>query len=155
MKRTYVSLVIVIAVVVIGIGVYLSITNLFVDSQVSQFANRLNSSGLSTTMMGSSSDDILSPLGCRRILVDGEWVSVFVYSDSFSAEADALRLSSNGSCYKGGGFLGFATATCVDWVDFAHFYMNQNIIVLYVGHNSTLQNALQNILGPQFAGYFG
>jgi hypothetical protein len=106
-------------------------------------------------MMGSSSDDILSPLGCRRISVDGEYVDVFVYSDPYSAQADALRLSPGGSCYNGGGFLGLGTATCVDWVDFAHFYINQNIIVLYVGHNSTLQSYLQNILGPQFAGYSG
>jgi len=40
----------------------------------------------------------------------------------------------------------------VSWVEPPHFFKSGNLIVLYVGEESSILEALHEILGPQIAG---
>lgn len=44
-------------------------------------------------------------------------------------------------------------ATIIEWVSYPHFFKSENMIVLYVGENSEIVNALEELVGPQFAGF--
>ena len=41
----------------------------------------------------------------------------------------------------------------VSWIEPPHFYKVGRILVLYIGTDSNVINALGEIIGPQFAGY--
>jgi len=75
--------------------------------------------------------------------VNGEDVQVFEYSDQAAAEAEAALVSADGSSI--GTSMPF-------WVAPPHFYKAGRIIVLYVGENQAIIDALENVLGAQFAG---
>lgn len=74
-------------------------------------------------------------------------ISVYIYESNEKMEKDASYISEDGFTYDNG-----KQATITDWVSYPHFYKSDNIIVLYVGDNSEINNALEEIIGPQFAG---
>ena len=41
----------------------------------------------------------------------------------------------------------------ISWVSYLHLFKDDNIIVLYVGEDLGIINALKEIIGLQFAGY--
>jgi hypothetical protein len=147
MKKTTIALVVIICIAMIAISAVVLI-NLFIDSQASQLTARLNTADLPTSLLDANADIIFSPLGCRRYSIGDEWIRLFVYSDSASAQADASRLGPSGSPYIG--VWGF---TAISWAKDPHFYIEDNIIIFYGGSNSTLLSGFENLFGPQFAGY--
>jgi len=77
------------------------------------------------------------------IQVNDANVQVFEYSTAEDAEADASLVSIDGSSI--GTSMPF-------WVDVPHFYYKEKIIVLYVGDDPAIEELLESVLGPQFAG---
>jgi len=78
--------------------------------------------------------------------LNGEDVQVFEYDDRSKAETEAALVSPDGSSI--GTSLPF-------WIAPPHFYKAGRIIVLYVGKNTAVTDALESILGEQFAGRQG
>ena len=77
------------------------------------------------------------------ILVNGERVQVMDYPDPAALEAEAAQISPDGSTIG---------TTVVSWVAPPHFFRSETAIVLYVGQNPKVIEALTLVLGPQFAG---
>lgn len=78
-----------------------------------------------------------------RLLVGGASVHVFEYASVSEADAQAARVSGDGSSIG---------ATLVDWVSIPHFFRGDRLIVLYVGTDAALILTLERLLGAQFAG---
>ena len=83
----------------------------------------------------------------RELEVNGESVLVMDYGDAVALEAEAAGVSPSGSSVATQG-----KASMIFWVDPPHFFTSETAIVLYVGENSTVIEALTSVLGPQFAG---
>ena len=81
------------------------------------------------------------------ILVNGERVQVMDFGDAAALEAQAAGISPTGSSIATNG-----QASMVLWVAPPHFFRTHTAIVLYVGENSDVIDALTSVLGPQFAG---
>ncbi len=81
------------------------------------------------------------------ILVNGEQVQVMEYRDAAALEAEAAGISPSGSSVATPGH-----ASMVTWVAPPHFFRTDTAIVLYMGDNSKVIEALTSVLGPQFAG---
>ncbi len=82
-------------------------------------------------------------VGGTIILVDGERVQVMDYRDPGDLEDEAALISPDGSSIG---------TTMVSWVAAPHFFRNETAIVLYVGEDPKVIEALTSVLGPQFAG---
>lgn len=76
-----------------------------------------------------------------------ENISVFLYESNEKMEEDASYVDKGGSSYNNG-----KNDVQISWVSLPHFFKKDNIIVLYVGENLEIINALEDLLGPQFAG---
>ena len=79
----------------------------------------------------------------RILEVNGERVQVMDYGDAAALEAEANRISPDGSSVG---------TTMVMWVGSPHFFRTETAIVLYVGESPTVIEALPKVMGPQFAG---
>jgi hypothetical protein len=79
----------------------------------------------------------------KTISANGESLQVFEYADERDAEAQAKLVDPRGDSVG---------TTMVNWVDAPHFYRGGKLIVLYVGTNQDVIKALEDVLGPQFAG---
>jgi len=92
-------------------------------------------------------EDIL--LGQRKWLTinDEENLSVYLYKTSEEMEEDASYIHEGGTSYSNG-----KNEVEISWISYPHFYKNGNIIVLYVGESQEIINALEEIVGLQFAG---
>lgn len=88
--------------------------------------------------------------GERRWLTvdETEHITVYLYESASSMEQDASFIDEGGTGYHNGN-----NSVEISWVSFPHFYKRDNLIVLYVGENTELIHALEDILGDQFAGY--
>lgn len=59
-----------------------------------------------------------------------------------AAEADAQAIGPDGN----------PRTAMITWVEPPHFFRKERVLVLYVGSDSAVLNALTELLGPQFAG---
>jgi len=93
-------------------------------------------------------EDILQ--GQRKWLTinENENISVYLYESSEKMEEDASYIDEGGTSYNNG-----KNATEISWVSYPHFFKDDNIIVLYVGEDLEIINALKEIVSLQFAGY--
>lgn len=93
-------------------------------------------------------EDILQ--GQRKWLTvnEDEHLAVYLYESSEKMEEDASYLDGGGASYDNG-----KNSVKISWVSLPHFYKKDNMIVLYVGQNADITNALEQIVGEQFAGY--
>ncbi|HWW74513.1 MAG TPA: hypothetical protein VNZ44_03905 [Pyrinomonadaceae bacterium] len=82
-------------------------------------------------------------MGGSALTADGDNIQVFRYATAGAAAREAARINPDGS--------GGATSTAM-WIAPPHFYRKGRLIVLHVGSNAAVQNALVALLGPQFAG---
>ena len=88
----------------------------------------------------------------RLLTVNGERVEVYEYATAVQAEADASRISPDGSTFSAGfGPLG-GGAAIVEWIAPPHFYESGRLIVQYIGTHSDITAALTQALGRQIAG---
>jgi len=79
----------------------------------------------------------------RIVKVNGEGVQVFEYPRLSAADADAKKVSADGSS------IGTSKPS---WMAPPHFFKSGKFLVLYVGGNQTVLNVLRGALGDQFAG---
>jgi hypothetical protein len=79
----------------------------------------------------------------RIVKIHGEAVQVFEYRRPSMADADAKKVSADGSS------IGTSKPS---WVAPPHFFKSGKFLVLYVGGTQTVLNVLQGALGSQFAG---
>jgi len=104
--------------------------------------NHLRGVGATIVPTGSVTQPFFSVPG-QVITVNGEQVQAYEYADEEAANADAARISPDG---------GTIGNTMVEWIAPPHFYKVGQLIVLYVGMNTSLMKILEMTLGPQFAG---
>lgn len=82
-------------------------------------------------------------VNARRIVVNGESVSVFEYRDTATVNDEAARVDPSGTSIGG---------TQVTWMAPPRFYKSTRVIVVYVGHNQDVAGRLESLLGRPFAG---
>jgi hypothetical protein len=90
--------------------------------------------------------DVMQPFFAvpgKVIKVLGEDVQVFQYAHETEAEAQAAQVSPDGSTVG---------TTKVHWMAPPHFYKRGTLVVVYVGDNTKVLKALEEVLGQQFAG---
>jgi hypothetical protein len=76
------------------------------------------------------------------IMVNGEDVQVFEYPDLTAAAANVAQISSDASSVG---------TSMISWVATPHFYALDRVIVLYVGDNQAVVDALNQVLGQPVA----
>lgn len=102
----------------------------------------LRARGATVGRGGTVSQSFFSTKG-RIITVNKSDVQVFEHANASLAEAEAKRISSNGT--------GTGTSR-VSWIATPHFYRRGNLITLYIGDDASVIDALAAVLGQQFAG---
>lgn len=79
----------------------------------------------------------------RVIRVDGEEIQVFEFESAAEAQSAAATISEDGSEIG---------TNMVTWIATPHFFQAGDLIVIYVGEQQSVVDALQAALGPQVAG---
>ncbi|MFH5834734.1 hypothetical protein ACHAL6_01495 [Proteiniclasticum sp. C24MP] len=117
------------------------------ETAYEEFMTQLEEMDFSVTAENTDKD-ILQ--GERRWLTvnETEHITVYLYESESSMEKDASFIDEGGTGYHNGN-----NSVEISWVSYPHFYKTDNLIVLYVGENTELIHALEDILGDQFAGY--
>ncbi len=92
---------------------------------------------------GGEVDQPFFPVTGKMLQVHGEDVQVFEFAAAAVADAQAARISPTG---------GTVGTTNVHWIGSPHFYKAGKLLVLYVGDNDKVLQALAAALGRQFAG---
>lgn len=77
-----------------------------------------------------------------------ENISVYFYETDKEMEEDASYINASGLSYNNKD-----KSVKISWSSFPHFYKTDNIIVLYVGESNEIMNALEELIGQQFAGF--
>lgn len=78
----------------------------------------------------------------RIVTVWGQEVQVFEYADGAAAQAEAALIAPDASSVG---------TSMMTWIDTPHFYQSDNLIVLYVGNDIRVQEALADVLGDPVA----
>ncbi|MCS4538575.1 MAG: hypothetical protein HYY67_06950 [Thaumarchaeota archaeon] len=143
--------IIIAATVVIGLAYYMSGTQTPLQPPVSHggpvkdyvsLIDALRAKGLVVEPAGKLIQPFFT-VEAQIITVDGKQVQVFEYSNEASMNTEVSKVSPDG------GTIGNSKVT---WIEPPHFYKTGRIIVLYVGSNSTIIGALNDVIDPQFAG---
>ena len=79
----------------------------------------------------------------RIIKVNDADVQVFEYQSAEALEADAAQVSADG---------GSVGTSMISWIATPHFFKSGHILVLYVGNDPAVLEALKYVLGEHFAG---
>ncbi len=111
--------------------------------------NYLQKAGLTVEPEGAA-DPLLPCILSEKtfeMTVNGGRIQVFEFKDKEAADAQAERISPNGTS-----IINSETACSVLFVDTPHFFEKNNLIVLYVGNNTLVINALIERYGVPFAG---
>jgi hypothetical protein len=104
--------------------------------------DHLRAAGATVELAGETSNSTFKGTG-RIIKVNGGEVQAFEYPDAAAAEADARRISADGSKIDD---------ALVDWPAAPHFYRREKVLAVYVGSDLQVINPLDFVLGRQFAG---
>lgn len=102
----------------------------------------LRSAGLRVEPGQPAEQPFLSVEG-RMLHVGGEDVQVFQYPHAAAADAQAALVSPDG---------GTVGTSKPRWIGEPHFYKRGRLLVLYLGNDTTVLDALGAALGRQFAG---
>lgn len=111
----------------------------------------LRAAGATVEPAGEVSQPFFSVEG-QVITVNGEGVQVFEYDDAASADAKAALVSPDGISVGTTEEGVLIQDTMITWIATPHFYQAGQLIVLYVGDSTAVIDALEEVLGPQFAG---
>jgi len=98
----------------------------------------LRDNGSTVESAGPVSQPFFVPEG-RLIQVDGNDVQVFEFPTELDAQAAAEKGDSIGT-------------TMILWVEAPHFYRSGKLIVIYIGEEGAVVDALEVVLGAQIAG---
>jgi hypothetical protein len=85
-------------------------------------------------------------VGGQVVLVDEQPVETFQYPTASALLADTADVGAGGCIGTIGGGMDDP------WTGPPHFYKSAGLLVIYVGSNATVLNALVGALGPQFKG---
>ena len=102
----------------------------------------LRENGSTVDSVGPISQPFFVPEG-QVIRVDGHEVQVFEFTIEQDAQSAAETISPDGSTIGTSSIL---------WVEAPHFYKSGRLIVLYVGEEDAVVDALDVVLGAQIAG---
>ncbi len=111
--------------------------------------NYLQKAGLTVEPEGTA-DPLLPCISAEKtfeMTVNGGKIQVFEFKDKEAADSQAERISPNGTS-----IINSEIACSILFVDTPHFFEKNNLIVLYVGNNTLVINALIEQFGVQFAG---
>ncbi len=111
-------------------------------ADLSAFVRALRARGLTVESAGEVSQPFFKP-GGHAYTVAGENVQVFRYPSASAAEAEAKQVNAEGTS---------AGTNAMMWVGPPHFFRKGRLVVIYVGENAGVLEALTSVLGPQFAG---
>lgn len=128
--------------VAVAIGRHVIYQSQRTPKNLKDLVNRLRTSGEKVQRAGRVDQSFFSVKG-QIITVSGEQVQVFEYATTKTAEREAKSVSDTGSSVR---------TSMPMWVAPPHFYKSGRLIVLYVGENSAVIEALESALGRQFAG---
>ncbi len=109
-----------------------------------EFLTALNQQGLEI-VSSAPQDRLTQPLFSvpdDPMLVNGEVVHVYAYEQQGQANAEQVRITDNGVELNG---------QIVQLQGTPHFFRAGRLIVLYLGQDQTVLQALQNILGPEIS----
>ena len=102
----------------------------------------LQSAGLAAAEGGDVSQSFFSVPG-KVLLLGSDELQVYVYASPEAAAADVQSVSADGKTVG---------AALLDWISTPHFFSSGNVVLIYVGENSTILQTLQSMFGTQFAG---
>lgn len=102
----------------------------------------LQATGVIVELVEDLEDSSFSVPG-KVISLDGEQVQVFEFSSATDAHTSSQIVSKDGTEIG---------TSVIRWIDTPHFYTQDRLIVLYVGHDQETLDLLENLLGSQFAG---
>ncbi|MFQ5969191.1 MAG: hypothetical protein ACE5J2_01665 [Nitrososphaerales archaeon] len=149
MASSWIYLTIAVVIAVVALGVVAITTSIEQANKLaepvidySSLIDNLHSTGAIVEPSGEVSQPFFSVKG-QVIKVNGDDVQVFEYADSTAADSEAGLVSPDSSSIG---------TSMVHWVATPHFYKSEKLIVLYVGDNMAVIDALEAVLGPQFAG---
>ncbi len=106
------------------------------------FIEAMSRHGTTTEFVEELGDSSFS-VPVKIVSVDGEHVQVFEFSSATEAQDASLMVSEDGTEIG---------TSIIRWIDAPHFYTQDKLIVLYVGHNQDTLNLLDSLLDKQFAG---
>lgn len=109
---------------------------------IADLVDQLETNGATVATTGTIAQPFFTPQG-QIIAVNGQDVQVFEYAGEAAASAEADLVSPDGSSVG---------TSIMSWLAPPHFYHRGWLIVLYVGDDSGVIDALERVLGPQFAG---
>lgn len=88
-------------------------------------------------------EDTLFSVPAIVISVNGENIQVFEFASATEAQNASVLVSEDGTEIG---------TSIISWMDTPHFFTQDKIIVLYVGHNQEILDLLETLLDKQFAG---
>ncbi|MGO1470417.1 MAG: hypothetical protein ACTHW2_10390 [Tissierella sp.] len=83
----------------------------------------------------------------KWIKIKGDHIYIYLYEDNEKMEADISNLSEDGFTYSNN-----EKGITMDWIYPPHYFKKENMVVLYVGEDMEIINALEDILGSKFIG---
>ena len=117
--------------------------------------DNLRAVGATVDPAGTGSADYFAPQG-QLLTVNGGRAETFEFASAEAADAAAEGVSASGdSISRVDSETGFGVASSILWEVPPHFYKAGKLIVLYVGCDGDVIDALQETMGPQFAGGAG
>ena len=108
----------------------------------------LKGESLSATYQAEATGEFLAGKRYWLTLANGEHLSAYIYKNNESARKDAAYVDSGSCSYNKPG-----KSVEVSWAGMPHLFQADNLIVLYVGDDTTVLAALRSIYGEQFAGF--
>ena len=103
---------------------------------------KLRAAGTNVEVVGEVDQPFLSVTG-TMIKLQGEDVQVFQYPSAAEMEAQAALISRDGTAVG---------TRKIHWIGSPHFFKQGRVLVLYVGSDKKVEEALEAVLGRQFAG---
>ena len=116
--------------------------------------DNLRAVGATVDPAGTRSADFLAPEK-QLLTVNGEDIQAYEFGSAEEADAGAEGVSASGSSIVTTFADGTGKSSVITWVEPPHFYKAGKLIVLYVGCDSDVIDALRETMGPQFAGGAG
>ena len=106
------------------------------------FEKELEVNGYIVSSGSKGAEDFLSVIPTVLKIKDEE-IGIFEYKSNEEMEIDAKQIDKTGFHVMG---------ALYEFTKSPHFYKKDNIIVFYMGSNNEIKNAIEKIMGKQFAG---
>ena len=102
-------------------------------------------------VLGEAQAPFASIIG-TELKVNGGVITVYEYASEASAVSDAVTVSPDGYKIEKELDGGKRSVRLVEWIATPHFHRLGKLLVLYVGDDRAVIDALQAALGPAFSG---